>query len=141
MTSDGSIAVHWADGEHTLRLAIGQLRELQKRTDAGPAELLDRLHTRRWRVDDLRETLRLGLIGGGMAPMTALERVIVYVDGRPRQESAAPAAAVLLAALVGVLDDPVGNGAGGETEAAGSSSPPSTEPAQLSAGPLARLTP
>lgn len=134
MSSDGSVTLKWADGEHDFRLPIGQLRELQRTCDAGPLQILDRIGNRAWRLDDIRETIRLGLIGGGMDPMGALDRVLNYVDARPLMESVSTAQAVLIAALVGVPEDPVGGKRDGEADRTGSSSPASTAPVPSSAG-------
>ena len=108
MSGSAKISFVWGDGEHTFRLAIGQLRELQDKCGAGPMEILSRLTSGTWRVDDLRETIRLGLIGGGKTPTDALILVARYVDAFPLVNSVAPAQAVLMAALVGVENDPVG---------------------------------
>ncbi len=140
MSSDGSITLTWADGEHVFRLAIGQLRQLQDKCDAGPQEIYARLMDGTWRVDDIRETLRLGLIGGGADPMKALSLITHYVDERPWIEGRKIAQSVILAALVGVSDDPVGKETGGETATGVSSSPPSTEPGQPSDGRPDRST-
>lgn len=132
--ADGSarITFDWADGPHTFRLALEQLRTLQEATKTGPYTLWERVAlSREWRVDDIRETIRLGLIGGGMEPLDALALVRVYVDGRPLVESVAPAERILRAALIGADDDPVGK-AGAERPAdptAGFGSPPFTAPA------------
>ncbi|MDB5597377.1 MAG: hypothetical protein JWM36_4338 [Hyphomicrobiales bacterium] len=129
MSARGSITFDWADGEHTFRLAIGQLRELQDKCDAGPMQIYQRLMDSTWRVDDVRETLRLGLIGGGMKPMDALLLTRRYVDeqGHNLIENAKAAQNIVLAALVGVKDDPVGKGQAGESQTTGdSTSPPST---------------
>lgn len=104
MSRSGAITFDWADGAHTFRLAIGQLRELQEKCDAGPQVLLRRLSDGSWRVDDVRETIRLGLVGGGAAPTRALDLVRVYVDDRPLLENVGPAQAILMAALVGAPD-------------------------------------
>lgn len=128
MSSNGSITFDWADGEHTFRLPIGQLRELQDKCDAGPMQILDRLMSRTWRVDDARETLRLGLIGGGMKPIEALVLTKRYVDefGHSLIDNAMAAQNVLMAALAGVKDDPVGKDQAEESQATGdSTSPPS----------------
>lgn len=106
----GSVRFDFGDGEHVFRLAIAQLRELQDKTGVGPATLFDRMASRAWRVDDLRETIRLGLIGGGMEPLEALALVRRYVDERPLLESVEPSFRILMAALVGQADDQVGNG-------------------------------
>lgn len=128
----GSVRFDFGDGEHTFRLAIGQLRELQDKTGVGPATLLDRITTRSWRVDDIRETIRLGLIGGGMDPLDALGLVRRYVDERPIAENVDPAFRVLMAALVGPEDDKPGNGAAEnqtpETPSSGSPSSTGQEP-------------
>lgn len=105
MSRDASVTIAFGDGEYVFRLALGQLRELQEKTDAGPAHLLDRLRAGLWRVDDVRETIRLGLIGGGMAPAEALKRTVRYVDERPWLESVPVAMAALIAALVGAGEE------------------------------------
>lgn len=99
------VDLKWGDGDYTFRLAIGQLRELQDKTGCGPMELLRRMMAGTWRVDDARETLRLGLIGGGMKPPEALKLVQRYVDDRPLAESIMPAQAILMAAVFGELEE------------------------------------
>lgn len=125
MSRDASVTLTWADGEHRFRLAIGQLRELQEKCDAGPAEVLARLSSGKWRLDDVRETLRLGLIGGGLSPGDAHRLTVRYVDERPWLENVQPAQAVLMAALVGAPEEPVGKGAAAEAATGASSASPS----------------
>ena len=133
MSRDGSITLVWGDGEHRFRLAIGQLRELQEKCDAGPAEIANRLADGRWRVNDVRETIRLGLIGGGTAPADAHRLTVRYVEERPWLESVPAAQVELMAALVGAPEEPVGKAEAAEAETGAttdaSPSPPSTEPA------------
>lgn len=131
MSRNAAITFAWADGEYAFRLAIGQLRSLQEKCDAGPGEILARVISGRWKLDDLRETIRLGLIGGGMEPVPAMKLVREYVDERPLMESVLPARVILMAALVGPADEPVGKAEApaAATETAGSTSPPSTAPA------------
>lgn len=112
MTRDASIAFDWADGEHRFRLALGQLRELQEKTGASPFEIFERLSARRPMVDDLREVLRLGLTGGGLAPVEALRLVRTHVDERPLAEAIVPALTVLAAALFGPAEDEPGKSPG-----------------------------
>jgi hypothetical protein len=143
MSSNASITLAWADGEYLFRLPIGQLRELQEKCDAGPMVIYRRLSNGEWKVDDVRETLRLGLIGGGMKPVEALLLVKRYVDDRPWAENVLPATAVILAAVLGAPDDKVGKTEAetATTEATvASSSPPSTGRARSSAGQHARST-
>lgn len=61
----------WAGGEHPFRLAIGELRSLEQRCDAGVSVVLLRLIGQQWKVDDVYQPIRLGLIGGGMADKDA----------------------------------------------------------------------
>jgi hypothetical protein len=132
MSRDGSISLTWGDGEHRFRLAIGQLRELQEKCDAGPAEIAGRLADGRWRVNDVRETVRLGLVGGGMAPGDAHKLTTRYVDERPWLESVPAAQAVLMAALVGVPEEPVGKDQAAEAE---TEAPTDASPSPLSTAP------
>lgn len=135
MSSDGSYTGLWADGNYRFRLAIGQLRELQEKCNAGPPEIFERLMKNTWRVDDVRETLRLGLIGGGTPPSQALALVIRYVDMRPWMENVPAALEVMGAALVGDPNDQPGKTQLGEqNEKDCSSSPSSTELEQSSGG-------
>lgn len=101
MSRSGQVSFAWADGEHTFALKIGQLIELQEKCDAGPPMILTRLEAGAWRVSDVRETIRLGLIGGGMSPTDALKLTIRYVDERPLGESSLVAQLILAAALFG----------------------------------------
>jgi hypothetical protein len=108
MSADGSVTIAWGDSEERkFRLPIASLIELQEKCKAGPPEILERLLTNRWRVEDVRETVRLGLIGGGAKPEEALALRARYVDTR-LNETAMVAQAILMSALIGVPDDPVG---------------------------------
>lgn len=106
---NGLVALDFADGEHRFRLAIGQLEELQEKTGVGPFVLLRRLIDGEWRIADVRETLRIGLIGGGMEPLTALRLVRTYVDERSDwMAHSALARLVVLAALAGAPEEQPG---------------------------------
>lgn len=127
----GDLEAPWADGIHKFRLPIGQLRELQEKTDCGPMELVNRLLRGTWRVDDVRETIRLGLIGGGTEPTRALSLVMRYVDARPLAESVPMAQAILSVLLFGLEEDKPHRGKapakGKASRTEGSPSPTSTE--------------
>lgn len=126
--SDGSgkVAFVWGDGEeHAFRLGLAQLRELQSKTDCGPYALLRRIQAGDWKVDDLRQTIRLGLIGGGHEPGKAAELMKLHVDARPWLESVAPAILILMAALTGPDEDgPAKKAGAGETASATNSPSP-----------------
>ena len=133
MGRSAELTLGWADGDYLFALKWGQLVELQEKTDAGPYFLLSRLHDGNWRVGDIREVIRLGLIGGGMEPINALGMVKRYVEDRPPMENLATAQAILGIAIMGAPEEKVGKAdAGAEvpkrrSRAAKSASPASTE--------------
>lgn len=79
---NGVVELDFGDGTHRFRLAIGQLEELQEKTGVGPYVLLQRLMSGEWHTADVRETLRLGLVGGGMGALEALNLTRRYIDDR-----------------------------------------------------------
>lgn len=138
MSRDARIELDWADGTHTFRLAWGQLAELQEHCDAGPYVVLNRLATSQWRVEDISNVVRLGLIGGGMTPADALKKVRAYVEARPPLENVLVAQAILAAGLQGAPEEKLGEAEGEADEAPSESTtspmessdlPPSMEPA------------
>lgn len=103
-----AIDFDWADGHYDFALPIAQLEELQRICDAGPMVIAERLRHGVWKTADVHDTLRLGLIGGGMKPVDALQLCRTYVLARPWAENVLPALAVINAALFGKPDEPVG---------------------------------
>lgn len=110
MSRDARIDLDWADGAHVFRLAWAQLGELQDKCDAGPYMILKRLEDGSWRIEDVSNVIRLGLIGGGMPPAEALKLVRRYVEARPPMENVIPAHVIMTAALLGAPDDAPGEG-------------------------------
>lgn len=100
-----SVTLTWAGGEHPFELRIGELRALQQRCDAGPAWILGRLTKSQWMVDDVIETIRLGLEGGGMEKADARKLVTQFVEERPFTDSVLTAQTILFSALYGDPDD------------------------------------
>lgn len=132
MSRSGAVEIAWNGGTHLFRLDIGRWEQLQEKIGIGPPELLGRLGGSSWRVHDVRETIRLGLVGGGMAPAEANLLVQRNVDERPLGENVMVARAIVLVSILGAPDEPVGKdwAAEAETEAMGASpSPPSMDPA------------
>ena len=158
MSRSGEIVRQWGDEERTFRLGIGEWRAVQEKCDAGPAEIAARLAAwaalrqrapnasfldllaagglGRWRVDDVREPLYRGLIGGGMNPTAAGLVMRELFDERPLTENVALALEVVLASLVGPEDEPVGEPVGARptngtrSQTASSDSPTSTAQVQ-----------
>ncbi len=109
MATNGEIQLAWGDGDHKFNIAkIAQILELEEKCGCGISEILVRIRDSKWHVNDLRETIRLGLIGAGIEPTKALILVKRYVDDRPLMENVQTALIILIAALVGVQGDEVG---------------------------------
>lgn len=115
MSADGKVTLVWGDGENEFRFAIGQFRELQERVNArrqaigapivGPMSLLNLLKTRDAWPDDVRDILRIGLVGAGMSLQDAQRKLVLYFDNRPLIENYRPAYTILAVGLVGDPND------------------------------------
>jgi hypothetical protein len=116
MSRSAKITQDFGDGTYDFRLGIGGLEELDEKTQVGPLVLLRRLESSEWRVREVREIIRIGLVGGGMEPTKALGLVKRYVDDVPEWPRNAMLAFTILAAAVSgwSLESP------GKSEAAGS---------------------
>ena len=112
MSRDASVTLAWADGSYTFRLAWAGLIELQEQADAGPFVILDRLTRGTWKVGDISNTIRLGLIGGGATPADALKLTQRYVESRPPLENVMLARGILGIALQGAADEVPGEADG-----------------------------
>jgi hypothetical protein len=108
MSRDASITIPFADGDHTFRLAWGELSKLQEACDAGPFVIWSDLMNGSWRMEQISNVIRLGLIGCGKEPAEALKLVRAYVEDRPPMETLALAQGVLGAALQGAPDEKLG---------------------------------
>lgn len=117
MSSVGTVTLIWGNGENQFCIArIGELLALEDKCGAGIMTILHRIQREEWYVNDIRETIRLGLIGGGMTAEKAMTAVKLHVDGRPLMESVMLAHAIIAAAIVGVPDDIVGKPQAAEAE-------------------------
>jgi len=105
---NGEIELDFGDGTYPFRLGWGELQKLQEACDAGPFVILERICDKSFKIGDIRETLRLGLIGGGMEPVRALKLVREYVEERPLLENLMRAQAVLGMALIGAPEEETG---------------------------------
>lgn len=109
MSSDGNTTLDWADGTYTFRLGLGELQEHDEKISegrpmgypSGPLAVLSRLWDGTWKIADVRETIRLGLIGGGLPPANALKLVRRYVDDQPLIPNVG-LAVLILAEAVGI---------------------------------------
>jgi hypothetical protein len=115
MARDATLTQDWADGTFTFRLGWKELALLQEAVDAGPFVVLQRVGDGTWKIEDISNIIRLGLIGAGMPAPDALKKVRAYVEDRPPLESLMLAQAIMSAALVG---SPEENDVLGKDEAA-----------------------
>jgi Phage tail tube protein, GTA-gp10 len=115
---DGSVSLAFGDGEYCFRIALGQWRELQEAVNKprleigepviGPMALFTAIMSGNAWPYDMREVIRLGLIGGGAKPDRALVMVKQYVEARPPFQSLPIARTILQYAMFGPPDDPAG---------------------------------
>lgn len=109
MSANGLRTIVWAGGEDAFCLAkVGHILDLERKCGTGIAAIMTRLGSGTWGLNDVREPIRIGLIGGGMAPDEAMKAVQNNVDENPLASSVLLAYAVIEAVMVGVPDDPVG---------------------------------
>lgn len=137
MSRAAEARLHWGGEERLFRLPIGRVRAIQEKCDAGLPELLRRYITQSWMIDDVREVILQGLIGGGLDNQAATKAVLAYFDDTPIQPHITVAQAVVGAAIVGVDDEDLGELEGEEAKSSpspeeSSASPASTEPDPLS---------
>ena len=137
---DGSISLPFGDEEYTFRIAFGQWRELQENINkprleaglpyVGPAALIQLLFSMNAWPNEIREVIRLGLIGGGMKADRALVLVKQHVENQPHFANTLLAGKIVKTAMFGPDEDPAGKepAPAAETATDASSSPPSTGP-------------
>ncbi|ACL62057.1 gene transfer agent family protein [Methylobacterium nodulans] len=130
MRTDTSRTAHYAEfagRRRKFELRLGEIGELERRCGAGIGAIMLRLANHTFYGADVRETVRLGLIGGG-EDLAGAEALMRYtVDGFPLSTHLQLAADILSAAVAGV--EPEGNG---ETE--GRSDAPATSPSGTAPG-------
>ncbi|MCK8779087.1 gene transfer agent family protein [Rhizobium sp. NTR19] len=108
MSRDGSCEVVFNGQRTQFKLAWRELMKIQEACDAGPYVVLDRLVTGRWRLQDISEVIKWGLIGAGMPQGDALKLVETEVEGRRPLENLVIAQTVLGAGVVGAPEEEVG---------------------------------
>ena len=100
----------FGEGYFDFKLGIGEADLLQDQFDCGLMEMLERIAMVRTR--DIKEVLRLGLIGGGMDKEAAFNLVERQVRPGYLAEAAKVAIAVIEAAVRGAPDEPLGESQG-----------------------------
>jgi hypothetical protein len=143
MSRSASIDLPFPDETRTYRLGIGELRQLQEKCDRGPMEILQALTLGRWRVDDIIQPIRLGLIGGGMKIADANTLVEKHIQTGALAEACVYAALIVNAAITGAPDEEIDMPKGAQggkttTPETGSASASSTDKEPVSDGHPAR---
>lgn len=112
MTRNAKVRAFFGDADHDFALLIGHCVELQELTGAGLGVTLTRIET--LCVNDIRQVLRLGLIGGGMGKEMAFRHVERHLVAGEIGVCAEVAYKVCAAAIAGAPDEIVGEPKGGE---------------------------
>ena len=139
---DGTVSLQFGGAEYSFRIAFGQWRELQESVNKprieigepplGPMGLLRAMLDGNAWPHDVREVIRLGLIGGGMKSDRALVLVKRHVEIGAYFVNMPTARTILQTAMFGPPDDQVGKDPAPTAESTatdGSNSPTSTGPA------------
>ncbi len=94
---------HLGGRDHRFELRLGEIRELERLCNSGVGGIWRRIAVLEFKLDDLRETIRLGLIGGGDCSHPEAEAIVRFsVDGRPINEYFSLALDIVKAAFEGV---------------------------------------
>jgi len=102
MSRSAFIELDWAGDVRPFRLKMAQLERLQERCgERGPQRILFDLMGGEWKARDIVETIRLGLIGGGMKLADADKLVKEYVEEQPLADNILVAVAILQAVITG----------------------------------------
>lgn len=108
MSTNAHVELFFGDKKYLFKLNGIQVEELQKLCGASFYKIVNRVITGDAYIADIQQTIRLGAIGGGLAPVLASQLWDTY--GYPNQPFQAPndpaspyatAKAILLAALFG----------------------------------------
>ena len=94
---------------YTLRPTFAALSQLEDRTSSGLVEIVMRLSNGRWRITDLHEVIRAGIIGADQQPPKNLGDLII-AENVP--DVARAVAEFLTNALTGGRTDGGGSGTG-----------------------------
>lgn len=106
MSVDATIEFTWGGDLRTFRLAIAQCLALEEKRSCGLAEVKGRLEADKWYIDDVRQPLRLGLIGAGTDAKQAQKLVDEFCADGKLMDSVLAAYAVICAAISAPANEP-----------------------------------
>lgn len=119
MNTSAEVVLKWGDGEYLFALKGKQIEHLEKACEAGIGTIAARLFAMMPFYADIRETVHQGLIGGGMAPVVATEKMRAFFDGQPLARHGDPsspmatARAIMQVVYLGMSDLDLGEAAAG----------------------------
>ena len=103
------------EGHYDLHLRIEELIQLQEKLGSGPFKIAERFVANDWLVEDVKETIRLALIGGGLTQKEAFDIVNRNVISGYLVEYSDIARQCILAAVMGVDEEPIDEEASDES--------------------------
>jgi hypothetical protein len=106
MSRTAQIREFFGDGYYDFKIGVAQAEELQDLFDCGLMVLLDRVAS--LCTKEIRQTLRVGLVGGGMRKEDAYRLVETHAIEAYWLDCAATAGEAIRAALKGAPDEPLG---------------------------------
>ena len=104
MSRTTKLVARFAGRDRIFCLRIGEIEQLETLCNAGVGAIYSRLATLQFRFADIRETIRLGLIGGGMIESEAEYWVGSMIDDKPLKSYIPLAIDILAALLEGFAD-------------------------------------
>jgi len=135
MSIEAKTVLPWGDGKYTFRLTLSGLFELEIKCKAPVAVLFNRMHAGEYSVNDIRETIRLGLIGGGMKDAEANALVELQFDNKISEvgftQHHPVAYSILGAVMMGFVDHPLPPAAEGESPSSSTPQPSTLKRADL----------
>lgn len=137
MNNQGEITEDWADGTYAFRLSVKGILELEEKCGAPFGQIFSRLTSGLYAANDVIETIRIGLIGGGLDAATAKKLVDRYA--LPIASNYTIARTIILAAMFGFEAAPLGNPAAATgSEQPNASTPQSSQrtPARSASDPM-----
>lgn len=95
----------FGDAEHPFKLDAGMILELERVTGSGIGAMARRFFAADFSFTELTETIRLGLVGGGLDPKEASALVTTYADRLTITELYAVALPIIEKRLFGRVQD------------------------------------
>ena len=133
MSRSARVRAFFGDQDYDFALLIGQCVELQELTDCGLGECLTRIE--QLRVKEIKEVIRLGLVGGGMDKQAAFRLTERHVVAGELGACGSTAFQIVAAAITGVEDEPLGESKGDGTSANPSPGESSDGPSSMAPRP------